>query len=80
MPSQEKVMDSKKVTNFLLLVIATCLVLIVAQLYDNFSLVAEAQAQTESGIIKGCHYDGGPCRPTAIQVDRNGVVLTRAVP
>jgi len=72
-------MDSKKVTNILLLVIAVCLVLIVVQLYDGSTLVAEAHAQSTSGVLKGCYYDGGLCRPTDIQVTQNGVVLTRAV-
>jgi hypothetical protein len=73
-------MDTKRFTNFLLFIIAACLVLIVIQLYGNSSLVAEAHAQSTSGVVKGCFYDVGICRPTNIQVNRDGVVLTKAVP
>lgn len=40
-------MTDRRMTNFLLLVIAACLVLIVVKLYD-FDLVAEAQAHREA--------------------------------
>jgi hypothetical protein len=44
-------MTDKRMTNFLLLVIAVCLVLIVIKLYDDVDLVAEAHAQNEPSTV-----------------------------
>jgi hypothetical protein len=44
-------MTDKRIANFLLLVIAVCLVLIVIKLYDDVDLVAEAHAQNDPSTV-----------------------------
>ena len=76
-------MHDKKVTNVLLLVIAVCLIFIVAKLYHgNINMVSEAHAQGPNDMIMGCWINPTTlkCEPKAILVDGLGIVLTRAVP
>lgn len=77
-------MDSRRLTNALLIVIAVALVALVFRVEP--ALVPSAHAQSQSPIDRGFPYQlvmgcyaspEKPCIPTALRVDPNGVVYVR---
>jgi hypothetical protein len=72
-------MDTKNATNFLLLIIAACLVLIVIKMYSSVNIIAEAQAQSGGSVyIHGCvpNASGSGCSGwKPILVDAQGRLL-----
>ena len=72
-------MDTKRVTNALLLVIAACLVLIVIKMYSSVDFIAEAQAQSsDTARMYGCYQriSGSTCDWLPIEVTAGGRVIT----
>lgn len=63
-------MTDKHMTNFLLLVIATCLVLIVIKLYDDVDFVAEAHAQNDPSTVALMGWYPGTRMPGGTTIDR----------
>lgn len=74
-------METKKGTNALLLIIAICLVLIVAKLYSGVDLVTPAEAQKETmTTVYACHAEGtAPCKWLPIRVDKEGYLVTKPI-
>jgi hypothetical protein len=76
---KENFMDAKRGTNALLIIIAICLVLIVARLYE-VNVVQSAEAQQEAMTkVYGCYEQAGTCKWLPIHVDKDGYLVTKPI-
>jgi hypothetical protein len=76
-------MESQRMKNALLFVIALCLVLIVVRLYSSVDFIKEAQAQSTGGEthLYGCQLFRGAgnlpeCNWTPVRVNGGGDIVT----